>query len=255
MGKNSKKDIVELRKELLKNKLIMLGYEPELKNGEPTGKMSQKANDDLNLRFLGRLGKRLEFFERDEKNASFEDLQARDEAEKALIENQNELLSRIRSEYPDYCMNMKDKVTPEEWEIYSRVTSTIGELFKGLNSDIDKSATKHYGILSGRMLDDIISPIIDSTSFARACAIEDAFVKEEGERFVEKAKERDYENETVKNTQPALALAELVRDVEATGREKEQYLKAYGKYKTFIESKSEFVEIRGKGTGGKKEYE
>lgn len=253
MVKKFDKKQIELRKEILKQRLQMLGYSDEIKNGKPTGKLTRMPDDDKSLRFLGRLGKMLENFEEKEKNGTVENLEVMFEEEQILIENQNELMRRVRSEYPDYCMDMKSKVSPEDWEVYSRVTKQVGDLFKDINSDILKAAYKDYGSLNGIELQDVISNLIDSTSFAKACAIEDAFVKDEGERFIEIAQERDYENEAVRNTQPALALANLVREVDATGREKDRHIDAYNQYKNFMESHSEEIEIRGRGSGGKKE--
>lgn len=255
MVKKLDKKQVELRKELLKTRLKMLGYSEEEKNGKLTGRLTRLPDDDKSLRFLGRLGKRLHYFEEKEKNGSVDDLEIMLEEENLLIENQSELMRRVRSEYPDYCMNMQEKVSEEDWELYSRVTKQVGDLFKDINSDVLKAAYKDYGSLNGLELQDVISEVIDSTSFSKACAIEDAFVKEEGERFIEIAAERDYENEAVRNTQPALALAELVREVDATGREKDKYIESYNKYKKFRENHAETIEIRGNGSGGRKEHE
>lgn len=255
MVKKLDKKQIELRKEILNNRLKMLGYSEEEKNGKLTGRLTRLPDDNNSLRFLGRLGKKIQEFEEKEKYASVDELESIFEEENLLIENQIEFMERIRAEYPDYCMNMQEKVNSEEWELYSMITKKVDNLLRDINSDVLKSSYKDYGSLSGIKLQDVISDLIDSNSFSKACRIEDAFVKAEGEKFVELAEMRDYNNEAIKNTEPALSLAGLVRDVDATGREKDKFIAAYDEYKTFRESPAIAIEIRGKSSGGKKEHE
>lgn len=240
----SRKSISEegkkLKKEYLRVKLQILGY-------ESVESLKGFADPSNGCYSLGKIGSDLESYIDpariilkfdNEGEERIDEFAQEIEDTVDFIENQNELFYRIRSIYPDFALNMREKVGEEKWELYSRVVRNTGILLKDLTTE------KNLARVTRLNREDAISELIDSVDFAKACRIEDEFMIQEFEKFKEVAATYEYEDERVKQTSCAANLAELVRESGLIADKKESYIRSYEKYDEFLNSLKGEIKIK-----------
>lgn len=90
-----------------------------------------------------------------------------------------QLFNNLREIYPDFGQNMKDKISPEDYELYhsnmaklkqALLTDVHDEPFKLVSESLAKAQSK-------------IAEITETFDFSRACEIEDRFIIAEIDRF------------------------------------------------------------------------
>lgn len=93
-----------------------------------------------------------------------------------------ELYDSIRTIYPDFCCNMHQKVSPEDFAFYRQNKSMLKKCLSSRNEYSDEIS------LQDRLLEyqDNLAKLIDSSDFSKACKIEDSFVLSELNIFLEK---------------------------------------------------------------------
>lgn len=239
MSISKSKEAKMLKKEYLRLKLQILGY-------ESVEALKFPVDPSKGYYALGKIGSDLESYidpmrialkfdnENEEKVVEYaENL----EDTVSFMQNQDELFERIRSIYPEFALNMQEKVGEEKWEIYSRVVEKTGVLLKELNSE------KNVGNLNKLEREDNISELIDSIDFSKACRIEDEFMIQEFEKFKEIAATYGYEDEEVRETSSAVSLAELVRESILIANKKQNYIRSYEKFTNFLNGKKGKIKL------------
>ncbi len=229
-------DISQLKKEYLRTKLMILGYDSQQD-------IDKELDSSKGYHVLGKIGHDLEHYtnplrelsgRKDKNDITIEEYEQEVTEGKLFIENQDELLGRIRSIYSDFGLHMEEKVSEEDWGIYSKIVQKTGMLLRDL---VLGSKKRNLASSSKLKEEDEISELIDSHEFALACKIEDEFMAQEFQTFKEYAASYEYDDDYVKETTPAVLLAELVRESDQVVNKKGKYLSAYEKYKKFRDSK------------------
>ncbi len=99
-----------------------------------------------------------------------------------LVYLRKELFSNISEVYPEFGQNMESKISGEDYELYHTYKMHLKSLF---THDIDYKPLE----LSSETLkhsQDRLSEVIDSSSFSKACEIEDKFMLSELDTFFAK---------------------------------------------------------------------
>lgn len=94
----------------------------------------------------------------------------------------NQLFEKIKEVYPEFGHNMQDKISPEDYALYSKN-------LKKFKKSISISLISANNMSSSEALlqeKDKISEVIDSIDFTRACEVEDNFMISELDIFFEK---------------------------------------------------------------------
>lgn len=98
-----------------------------------------------------------------------------------FIKDRDDQNERMRDILPTFCLHMKQRIDPRDWEIYSNVIRDTALLYLSLNTDLipytDKTKVSNSISLEGAELKKKISTLIDSKEFAKACEIEAEFVR------------------------------------------------------------------------------
>lgn len=91
----------------------------------------------------------------------------------------SQLFNNLREIYPDFGQNMKDKISPEDYELYH---SNMAKLKKTLLLDVHDEPFK---VLSESLAQaqSKISEVTSTFDFSRACEIEDRFIISEIDKF------------------------------------------------------------------------
>ena len=180
-----------------------------------------------------------------EKNSDdiIEDYNKNIQNDKSFMENQEEFYTRLRSIYPDFSLNMDEKVSPEDWEFYEKITKQTAELLRDLSIG---GAKRDLTLVSEIEEQDTISEFIDSRDFAKACKIEDSFMMQEYEYFERHAEMKGYNEPNVRDTAPCVAIAKLVKTSQILGDKKRKYISNYEKYEKFLEGLNDTVTIQSK---------
>ncbi len=232
-------DILDLRKKKLDMALKQLGFSsPErVKYGLP---------DSGGYMSLRKIGKSLEdyrnlgFVYRDETSDGteiygfaipagtiVEDIKSKIEFsrqeladDERFIDVQDEMLYRTRNLDEGFCLDMKKKVSRDDWLVYSKVARKTAELYLGLNADLVTTGAlkgiEDLTSLQGEELAERISQLIDSREFSEACSIEDRFVIRESEEFSTKIDDMGLDDPAVKHSAVGVALEAMKREALAT---------------------------------------
>lgn len=96
--------------------------------------------------------------------------------------SRTELYDSIREVYPDFCRNMGQKVSPEDFAFYRQNKTNLKKCLSSKNEYSDEIS------LQDQLLEyqDNLAKLIDSSDFSKACKIEDSFVISELNVFLEK---------------------------------------------------------------------
>lgn len=257
----SAEEVGKLREECLENVLKLLGY-------QSSDRVKYELSDSAGYRVLGRIGKELEDYQnlaayvRKEKSIdgseNFELKMSEDinkekfleavnktrktlETDNLFIEVQDDQYDRARSLDESFALDMKKKVSPEEWQLYSKIVRNTAELYLELNADLvpkeDRRRLADYTNLTGEELSDKISRLIDSREFDKACNIEDRFVIQEDERFSKVVDDFVDGDMTVKQSTVGFALEAMKREALNTRDKKEKYAKKYEEIEKLYYSK------------------
>lgn len=98
------------------------------------------------------------------------------------LDSQMQFFGRVREIYPDFGLNFKEKVSPEDYETYTTGKKNLKKvLFKTYQFSGDSDLSEY---LENARND--ISKVIDSKEFSRACQIEDSFILSELGIFFDK---------------------------------------------------------------------
>ena len=237
-------DSKELRKKYLATKLALLGFE----NVEDL-KFAFESNKGYCV--LGKIGSSLENYFNpkrvirkgtEETDLIIDSLVQEIEDNQIFMEQQDELFECFRGIYPDFGLSMKEKVSEEDWKLYSKVVRKTGMLIRDLTI-----GSKKRDFTKKRVTEmneqDAISRVIDSEEFAKACRIEDEFIIKECERFKEEAERFGNGDERVKESTAYATLLQRVRESEALASKKQKYVDRYEKYSKFLESITDTITI------------
>lgn len=93
-----------------------------------------------------------------------------------------ELVDEIKKVYPDFCMHMDEKISPEDYAFYRQNKVKLKKAVSAKNPYSDEIS------LEDQLLEyqDNLAQTIDTIDFSRACEIEDRFVLSELNTFFEK---------------------------------------------------------------------
>lgn len=243
-------DMPQLRREKLESELALLGY-PSIQA------VNYEQHDCSGFMVLRQMGEILEHYKtlgmvyrgshgivvnRAELPKVTDEQVRHDEAElmaqaahnQRYLTQQLEWLSTVRSVPGEetFFMGMKEKLSPEEWDMYSKVVRRTAEMLIAINADIipsnERRGIRDFSTLQGVRLEDEISSLIDSKSFAEACHIEDKFVKSEVENFAQSIEEMQLEaNPMTKYSSITTALYARKREAETMRADREKYIKNY----------------------------
>ena len=236
---------INIRRDYLRAKLDILGFADEKCLDKP-------LDPTKGYHVLGRVGSALEEYSnparavldgREDSDEVIEKFLKGIEEEDSFMKNQDELIYKIRGFYPEFGLHMVDKVSPEEWEFYTKMMQKTGKLIRDLTIG---SVERDLTILTEQDEKEVISELIDSHDFSRACKIEDEFMTQELDEFKKAVREYGFEDERVKNTTPCVILAELVRESERVANKKRKYISNYEKYDKFVKGLKGNVTIRSK---------
>lgn len=148
-----------------------------------------------------------------------------------FIVKRNEILDRGRSLSGDYFLNMKDKVTVEEWKKYHSTVVKVAKLIMGLNYDVlskeDREGIEDLSKLSQAEIEDEISQVIDDRNFDDACNIENQYATSETEQFEVKIDELTGSSISFRTGELAKSLKELKDEAIATRTEKKSKIEAF----------------------------
>ena len=158
-----------------------------------------------------------------------------------------------------FLLGMQDDIktnNPKDWIVYSTTVKSVAELILSLNKDLLLSTIttgKDYSNLrtiKGRegtpdtTLEDVISEVIDSEKFAKACQIEDEWVASQcrsAEKVLSQA-EIDVGHSVVLQTE----LAAVAREVMASRKERDEAIKKYNELQEkYIVPKQEGAGVSG----------
>ena len=225
--------VIELRNARLQGILNLLGYENHTKIMLP-------LDDSAGFRCLRRMGEQLENYVNmipnyndgivtSEENEEYkEQLEAQIEEDIQFAEAQEDWIETIRAipgQY-DFLQNMREKVSPSDWELYAKTVRRIAYMFTDLNADLipkqERRGVHDLTRLRGLHLKDRISELIDSGEFARACHIEDIFVINECDRCIEGIDRFGGEN-----LAGMVELEARKREAQATRAERNDYIRKY----------------------------
>ena len=243
-------NIPQLRREKLESELALLGY-PEVQS------VNYEQHDCSGFMVLRQMGEILESYKalglvyrgnhglvvnRAELSKPTDEQARNDEAElmaqiahnQRYLNSQLDWLGTVRSVpgEEDFFMGMREKLSPEEWEMYSKVVRRTAEMLISINADIiphnERRGIRDFSTLQGVALEDEISSLIDSKSFAEACHIEDKFVKAEVEKFSQSIDDMELEtNPMTKYSSITTALYARKREAETMRADREKYIKNY----------------------------
>ncbi len=141
------------------------------------------------------------------------------------FENLDEMFSRIREVYPDFCKDMQSKIPSEDYELYLKQQ-------KRLKKALDRTNTTSYEKVGETLIEqkDRISEVVDSEECTRACRIESAFLIEELQRYFEilrglPAEEQKSQNKhTIPYENSKISVAQMATHVMT---ERKQRVKSY----------------------------
>lgn len=93
-----------------------------------------------------------------------------------------DLYDSIRTIYPDFCINMQKKISPEDYAFYRQNKTSLKKCLSSRNTYSDEIP------LQEQLLEyqDNLAKLVDSLDFSKACKIEDSFVVAELNTFLEK---------------------------------------------------------------------
>lgn len=148
-----------------------------------------------------------------------------------FIAKRNEILDRGRSLSEDYFLDMKDKVTMEEWKEYHSTVAKVAKLIMGLNYDVlpkeDREGIEDLSKLSQIEMEDEISKVIDDKSFDDACNIENKYAVSETEQFESKIDELTGSSISFRTGELAKSLKELKDEAITTRTEKKEKIETF----------------------------
>lgn len=237
-------EIIDLRKKKLDMALKQLGFSsPEkVKYGLPdsAGYMSlrrigKQLENYKNLGFISNIENidgstnYLFNFPENVTKSDFESIikSSRKELEdnQSFLEVQDDMLYRTRNLDEDFCLDMKKKVSKEDWLLYSKICRKTAELYLGLNADLvspdNLDGIDNLTTLQGEELDERISQLIDLREFSEACSVEDRFVISESNEFARKIDGMGLDDPVVKYSTVGVTLEAIKREAMAT-RDKRQ---------------------------------
>ena len=93
-----------------------------------------------------------------------------------------EFFALVHKVYPTFGQNMEDKISKEDFDLVQHVRKSFRQVFASSNLEYDHNVSQKDKLLS---LQDKLSEIIDSETFAKACNIEDKFMISELDKFFE----------------------------------------------------------------------
>lgn len=100
----------------------------------------------------------------------------------AKEKSRREFFEAVRIVYPSFGMDIEKKISPKDYELLHSVRKKFKQIFSTGASSYDTNIRQNEKLL---FLQDKLSEIIDSESFAKACNIEDTFMINEINKFFE----------------------------------------------------------------------
>lgn len=98
----------------------------------------------------------------------------------AKEKSRSELFAEIRKIYPSFGLNIKEKISNEDYELLNSVRKAFRHVFTLDNQGYNSEISQKERLLA---LQDKLSEVIDSESFSKACNIEDKFMINEINEF------------------------------------------------------------------------
>lgn len=283
--------IINLRKESLLTTLKLLGFPSiesavEVINGSKDGEEKKEYSADSGYRALGKVGHDLESYvhlaniisiasdgnsregiEIDLPDSlDFVTLKAlcdrvteRTEKDSAYMSEKDELFEKARNvpagegrEDLDFELNMSQKLSPSDWELYSSQVKDVARFLLSANYDLlspeQREGIEDYSKLSKEEIDDKISDIIDTVAFSKAVDIEDRFTINEAVGLIKAVDEMIDGDEEVKKTSPAIALLALQKAAMDTRDKKTKFMEKYQELQSqYVKSEEEIKRIVGDG--------
>ncbi len=163
-----------------------------------------------------------------------------------FVQKRDEELDRSRGIFPDYFLNMKRKINPQEWKTYHLSVIKIAKVVMGLNYDIlsfpDREKIPDLTELTEEEVGDKISQLIDDVRFFDTAAdIENRYAAKESECFVEKVDELSGSDAAFQMGELAKSLAELKDEALTTRDEKKQKIDSYNKMNNLYEKMTKII--------------
>lgn len=272
-------EIVELRREKLNMALKLLGY-------SSISSVRNELNDVSGYMALDRIGKQLENYtnlgayvyvtgiengvttygfnipeemSQEEFQAMIQTARAELDEDKAFVEEKDDQYSRMRDKnylMPDYFLNMREKVSEEDWAKYSKVVRDTAQLYLELNSDLVPYGDRMgMGVadahtLVGNEVKDRISRLIDTQQFSEAEHISYAVQQKDARAFANMIDTMFEEEPTLTRSGIKDSLEDL-RDIAlATEQEKRDIVGRYNQFMQEISNRKvkrpEDIEKRGR---------
>lgn len=239
-------DILELRYKMMGMTLKMLGYQSvsQVMNGEP--------NPDISVMDLNRAVQFIEQYpafsqyvsksgysspvinvtvpddlDKEKIKEQFEDVKKAIEAEEQYYASRGEFFTNVRHPMikPDFCLGMKDKVAPDDWQSYTDIVKRLGKLILSINSDLlppmDKMRVVQAASLSQEEIEHQISLITQIPEMDEALAIESYYFMDEVDSL-EKDVLSDLHDDRTRNSTPGKLMKQFSDElkVEAADRKK-----------------------------------
>ncbi len=107
-------------------------------------------------------------------------------------QSRQELYDKIKTIYPDFCHDMDEKISPEDYEFYKKNKIQLKKCLAQKN-EYSNEISSHDQLLQYQ---DNLAKLIDTLDFSKACKIEDSFVLSELKIFFEKYSELSPEEQT-----------------------------------------------------------
>lgn len=272
-------EIVELRREKLNMALKLLGY-------SSISSVRNELNDVSGYMALDRIGKQLENYtnlgayvyvtgvengvttygfnipeemSQEEFQAMIQTARAELDEDKAFVEEKDDQYSRMRDKnylMPDYFLNMREKVSEEDWAKYSKVVRDTAQLYLELNSDLVPYGDRMgMGVadahtLVGNEVKDRIARLIDTQQFSEAEHISYAVQQKDARAFANMIDTMFEEEPTLTRSGIKDSLEDL-RDIAlATEQEKRDIVGRYNQFMQEISNRKvkrpEDIEKRGR---------
>lgn len=147
-----------------------------------------------------------------------------------------EYLSDKRNEWflPDFCMDMKHGVDPDDWQHYVDITRAMAKLVLGFNADL-LSPDQKMKIVQATGLEqldllDKVAMITDSDDVGRAIDIETYYFVDEAERYDRKVRP-DAESSSVKGSNPSNVALRHIAENNAEAAKKLEKIKSRSYYR------------------------
>lgn len=260
--------VIDLRRRRLATYLKMLGYSSISdirKKEEPSGEYASLSRvgeslenyrtltlvrNEINL--LGNENYAIGFPERETTKQTIEEFSKLIEGVEAeigedisFIQEKDETLDRSRAISGDYFLNMKRKVSPDEWQKYYSTVIKVAKLVMGLNYDLlsreDREGIEDLTSLTQEQVEDRISQLIDARDFDKASDIENRYATKETENFATIVDELTGSSDRFTRGQLAEALSELKEEALATRAEKAEKIEAFNKMEKFYKNATKII--------------